>query len=62
MNTQQQYLKETEVAQLTSISVRTLQNNRWKKIGIPYSKLNRSIRYSIEDVKEYINSLKIKTN
>jgi len=55
------YLKEGEVAEISSISKRTLQNDRYYKRGIPYIKKNSSVFYRRSDVLEFMESNKIKT-
>lgn len=56
-----QYLKETEVSEITGIALSTLRNQRFKGAGIPYSKLNRSVRYSLEDVVRYMEQHRVNT-
>ena len=45
---------ETEAARLLGISVRTLQNQRYYGKGLPFVKLNRRIRYKLEDIEAYV--------
>ena len=45
-----QYLTEVEVSRMTHFSVQTLRNNRFKRRGIPYHKIGKSIRYKLVDV------------
>ena len=56
------YLNETKVSQMTGIALSTLRNQRFMGVGIPYCKLNRSVRYSFEDVVKYMEQHKITTN
>jgi len=56
-----QYLNEKEVAKITRLSLATLRNDRFLSRGIPYVKIGRSVRYSLEDVIQYMESHKIKT-
>lgn len=51
---QNTWLSEKEVAQLTGISVSTLQKNRFYRRGIPYSKVGRLVRYALKDVEAYL--------
>jgi hypothetical protein len=53
--------KEVEVSIVTSVPVRTLQNDRYYKRGIPYIKKGRSVFYRWSDVFEYLEQNKIKT-
>lgn len=54
-------LTEQNVAELLQVSVKTLQGQRWMKIGIPYLKIGRSVRYRQEDVERYLDQAVIKT-
>lgn len=53
------YLTEKEVSALTSRAVQTLRNDRFKGQGFPYVKFERSVRYPLADVLEYMDSLRI---
>lgn len=53
---QNTWLSEKEVAQLTGISVSTLQKNRFYRRGIPYSKVGRLVRYALKDVEAYLSA------
>lgn len=53
---QRVWLSEKEVAQLTGISVSTLQKNRFYRRGIPYSKVGRLVRYALKDVEAYLST------
>ncbi|MBE6442107.1 MAG: helix-turn-helix domain-containing protein [Desulfovibrio desulfuricans] len=44
------WLSETEVSEITGISLSTLRKHRLSNIGIPYYKIGRSVRYKIADV------------
>jgi len=55
------YLNERQVSKITGRALSTLRNERSKKTGISYSKIGRSIRYNINDVIEFMESRKIKT-
>ena len=57
-----QYLNETQVSDLTNKALSTLRNDRHLGKGIPYIKDGRSVRYSLADVIDYMESRKIKTN
>ena len=57
------YLTEIQVAEMTGISLSTLRNNRCMGTGIMYSKLgSKSVRYSLSDVIDYVESRKILTD
>ncbi len=61
MHSQKKYVTEVEVSQITSRAIQTLRNDRMNRIGIKYIKFGRSVRYSLEDVIEYMESRKIET-
>ena len=57
---EQRFMTEKETAKLTSRSVSTLRNERSRGVGMPYHRIGqRSIRYKLEDVMEWMNSRKI---
>ena len=62
METNTRYLTEKEVSTMTGIALSTLRNKRFERTGIPYYKLGRSGRYSLNDVIEYMESRKITIN
>jgi len=49
------YLKEQDVADITGMSLSKLRNDRCSGVGIPYCKVGRSVRYRIEDVREFMD-------
>jgi hypothetical protein len=55
------YLTEKQVAGITGRALQTLRNERFLGRGIPYVKVGRSVRYSLEDVVEFMESRKIGT-
>ncbi len=60
-NQDHKYLNEIGVSEMTSIPVQTLRNKRFEGIGIPYIKFGRSIRYSLQDVIDFMESHRIRT-
>ena len=50
------WLTEKETAQLTGISVSSLQKQRFCRKGIPYAKVGRSVRYAVRDVQDYMQA------
>lgn len=57
------WLTEKSVAKMTGISVSTLQKQRFHGKGIPYSKVGgKSVRYSFQDVMDYMEAQKIETD
>jgi len=53
------YLTEKEVAEMTGLSLSTLRNSRFQGRGLPYIKIGRSVRYSLDDVVAYMESRKV---
>jgi predicted DNA-binding transcriptional regulator AlpA len=56
------YIDEKEVSKITGLALPTLRNWRFKGIGMPYSKVGRSVRYALEDVLDYMESRKVQTD
>jgi len=58
-----QYIDEREVARITGFALSTLRNNRFKGVGIPYSRImGRSIRYRLQDVLDFMESHRVETD
>ena len=55
----ERWLTEVEVSKLIGVTRATLQNWRWRNVGIPYSKFMRSVRYKESDLYEYMESGRI---
>ncbi|MFC1554907.1 DNA-binding protein [candidate division KSB1 bacterium] len=55
------YYNDQQVSEITGWSLSKLRHDRMSKKGIPYSKVGHTVRYNIEDIKEYFESCKIKT-
>ena len=55
------YIREEEVVEVSSIPLKTLRQDRYLKKGIPYIKKNRSVYYNINDILEFMESNKVKT-
>ena len=53
------YLNERAVSQITGRALQTLRNDRFNGKGIPYTKFSRSVRYSLADVVQFMESRKI---
>ena len=58
---QNQWLTEVEVSELTKLSLSTLRAHRFYRKGMPYSKVGRSVRYSLVDVAYFMASHRIVT-
>ena len=61
MVTQEKFLTEKQVSEITGQAVQTLRNNRHQGRGFPYVKLSRSVRYSLSDVLGFMENRKIQT-
>lgn len=57
----QKLVNENIVSKMTGQALSTLRNARSKGCGIPYHKLGRSIRYSLQDVENYVARHRIDT-
>lgn len=57
----QKYLNEVQVAEMTGRALSTLRNERARNVGIPYIKIGRSVRYSLQDVIQFMEARKIET-
>lgn len=55
------YINENEVSEVTGLAKSTLRNERCLGRGIPYVKVGRSVRYSLRDVLDFMESRKVKT-
>jgi hypothetical protein len=53
------WLTETEVSNLIGVTRATLQKWRWRRVGLPYSKFMRSVRYKESDLYAYMESGRI---
>lgn len=50
------YMTEKEVSEYTGIGIKTLQMHRLRHKGIPYIKIGRLVRYSIEEIDNFMKS------
>ena len=57
----QNFINEERLSQVTGKSKKTLQQDRWKGIGVPYYKIGGSVRYSETDVQNYLDGVRIET-
>lgn len=53
-----QLIKEKDLSQKLSVSIPKLRKERSNRSGIPFYKLNGSIRYALEDVMKYLQKNK----
>lgn len=54
-----QFLTEKEVAELTGFSLSKIQQDRFYRRGIPYSKAGRCVRYLLQDVLHFMEQHKV---
>ena len=52
------YLSEKKVSEITSIPLSTLRNHRGTGRGIPYIKTERSIRFDLQDIIQFVKKEK----
>ena len=53
------YINEKKVAEIMDCAVQTLRNQRFRGAGPPYSKINRAVRYRVDDVIQFMESRKV---
>lgn len=58
-NTSPQWVTEKEVARITGLSLGTIRAHRFKRVGIPYSKIGKSIRYSLHEIEVFMTNCRI---
>ena len=56
------WLNEKQVAAKLNVKEATLQNWRWRHVGLPYSKFMRSVRYKESDLYAYMEARRIVPN
>jgi len=61
MNSYGVYIDEKEASRLCGIPVPTLRNHRYRKIGIPFYKMGRSIRYKRIEVLDFVEGSRVIT-
>ncbi len=54
-------LDEREAAETIGRAVQTLRNDRHNGRGLPYFKLGRLVRYSLDDIEKYVEARRIET-
>jgi predicted DNA-binding transcriptional regulator AlpA len=57
----QQYVTEKEVSRITGLALPTLRNYRHLNKGPTYFKIGRSVRYSIDDIFDFMEQRRIET-
>jgi len=56
---EKEFMNEYEAAEWTGFPVQTLRNNRWLGKGLPYIKFGRTVRYSRQDVLNFLKKHEI---
>ena len=55
------YLNEKELSEVTGMALSTIRNHRAARKGIPYVKMQKSVRYDLDDVVRFMDGNKIQT-
>ncbi len=53
------YITAVEAAQILGLAPQTLANQRFRRVGLPYHRFGRAIRYNVQDVLQYAESHRI---
>jgi hypothetical protein len=53
------WVKDSDVAKMLGYGIQTLRNHRARGVGLPFSKVGRSIRYKLADVYDYMEKNKV---
>jgi hypothetical protein len=56
-----QLVDEKEAARIMGRGLQTLRNDRSMRRGIPYVKIGKSVRYSVDDIRKYIEKHRVDT-
>ena len=62
MNPKKTLFNETEISELTGISMSTLRSHRHLRRGLPYVKIGNLVRYDYAEVKRHLESQTIHPN
>lgn len=57
-----QFFTEKEVAEMGIRAIQSLRNDRWAGRGLPFFKIGKSVRYSVKDIREFLQKGKIEPN
>ncbi len=49
-------VNETELAEMLSVSVRKLQKDRARGVGIPFVRIGRAVRYPLVEVERFVET------
>lgn len=61
MNSPKTYLSPKEVEELFNLPMTTLEKWRYRKIGPPYLKLGKLVRYRSDEVESWIERHRVRT-
>jgi hypothetical protein len=53
------WISEKDAAKIMSVSVSTLRAHRFLRKGLPYIKVGRAVRYSLEDITNFMQAHRI---
>lgn len=56
------WINEKVVSEITGMALSTLRNHRHLRRGIPYAKCDRSVRYKLQDVLDYMQKRRVDTD
>jgi excisionase family DNA binding protein len=59
---QKEYYTDTELAEALNVHVQTLRAHRQKRMGIPFVKFGKLVRYRKKDLEAFMDSRLISTN
>ena len=54
----EKFLTEEEVSKMLNVTCAKLRLDRYKKRGLPFIKMNNTVRYSSRDIERYVNYIK----
>ncbi|MDD5757981.1 MAG: DNA-binding protein [Desulfobulbaceae bacterium] len=60
--TENRWISEKEVSEMTGRALPTLRNDRFLGRGLPYTKMGKSVRYLIADVVAYMEARRVSTS
>ena len=53
------YISEKEASSILGLSIKKMQKDRLQRIGLPYYKFGRSVRYKIADIEDWASRQKV---
>lgn len=58
-NSNEVYLTEGQVSGMTGFAIPTLRNHRSQKVGLPYHKIGKMVRYKKDDVLSFMEKHRV---